>query len=212
VLEGGLKKLLHRAITEQGVRGKPIADSRCKRYPFKSSHGFRKFFETRAYQAGMSRTDVYFLADHSLGIDSNYVRPTEQELIKSYFKIVDHLTINSNKQMVIKEVSDNQLLLAAQMQYKNTEIASLREQTQILGKQLADVIEQQQQHANTFDMKFVKLLDIVKTGLVDQDEATRSLISGEIVKMMPRKLTTKELQKIEEYRNLTGVFIDSTPD
>ena len=28
--------------------------------------------------------------------------------------------------------------------------------------------------------------------------------------MMPRKLTTKELQKIEEYRNLTGVFIDST--
>jgi hypothetical protein len=75
---------------------------------------------------------------------------------------------------------------------------------------LADVIEQQQQHANTFDMKFVKLLDILKTGFVDQDEATRSFISGEIVKMMPRKLTTKELQKIEAYRNLTGVFIDST--
>jgi hypothetical protein len=41
-----------------------------------------------------------------------------------------------------------------------------------MGKQLADVIEQQQQHADIFDMKFVKLLDIVKTGLVDQDEAT----------------------------------------
>ena len=62
----------------------------------------------------------------------------------------------------------------------------------------------------TFDMKFVKLLDIVKTGLVDQDEATKSFISREIVKMMPCKLTTKELQKIEEYRNLTGVFIDSS--
>jgi hypothetical protein len=74
-------------------------------------------------------------------------------------------------------------------------------------KQFADVIEQ---HANTFDMKFVKLLDIVKTGLVDQDEATRSFISGEIVKMMPRKLTTKELQEIEALRNLTGVFIDIT--
>jgi len=73
-----------------------------------------------------------------------------------------------------------------------------------MGKQLADVIEQQQQHADIFDMKFVKLLDIVKTGLVDQN-ATRSFISRE-----PRKLTTKELQKIEEYRNLTGVFIDST--
>jgi hypothetical protein len=88
----------------------------------------------------------------------------------------------------------------------------LKEQTQILSEQLAAVIEQQQQHANTFDMKFKKLLDIVKTGLVDQDEATRSFISGEIVKMMPRKLTTKELQKIEAHRNLTGVFIDSTPE
>lgn len=94
---------------------------------------------------------------------------------------------------------------------KEREIVTLREQTQILSKQLADVIEQQQ-HANTFDMKFIKLLDIVKTGLVDQDETTRSFIRGEIVKMMPRKLTTKELQKIESRRNLTGVFIDSTPD
>jgi hypothetical protein len=79
-----------------------------------------------------------------------------------------------------------------------------------MSKQLADVIEQQQQHANTFDMKFVKLLDIVKTGLADQDEATGSFISREILKMMPRKLTTKELQKIESRRNLTGVFIDNT--
>ena len=45
---------------------------------------------------------------------------------------------------------------------------------------------------------------------MDQDEATRSFISREIVKMMPRKLTTKELQKIEAHRNLTGVLIDGT--
>jgi len=95
---------------------------------------------------------------------------------------------------------------------KDREIRALREQTQIMSKQLTDVIEQQQQHANTFDMKFVKLLDIVKTGLVDQEEVTRSVISREILKMMPRKLTTKELQKIEAHRNLTGVFIDSSPD
>jgi hypothetical protein len=74
------------------------------------------------------------------------------------------------------------------------------------------ITEQQQQHAITFDMKFVKLLDIVKTELADHDEAARSFISRELVKMMLRKLTTKALQKIEEYRNLTGVFIDSTPD
>ena len=100
----------------------------------------------------------------------------------------------------------------ADLEIKSKEIAALKQQNQIMSKQLADVIEQQQQHANTFDMKFAKLLEIVKTGSVDQDEATRSFISGEIVKMMPRKLTTKELQKIESRHNLTGVFIDSTPD
>jgi|SRR5215467_4733772 len=92
------------------------------------------------------------------------------------------------------------------------EIRALREQNQIMNEQLTAVIEQQQHHADNFDMKLAKLLEIVKTGSVDQDEATRSFISGEIVKMMPRKLTTKELQKIESRRNLTGIFIDNTPD
>jgi hypothetical protein len=75
-------KILSRAIVEQGVRGKPITGDgrgRGTRYPFKASHGFRKFFTTRAYQAGMSRTNVYELVDHSMGIDSNYVRSTEQD-------------------------------------------------------------------------------------------------------------------------------------
>jgi hypothetical protein len=102
------------------------------------------------------------------------------------------------------------MVLEAEQSQK--EFAALRDQTQILSKQLADGIEQQQQHADTFDMKFVKLLDIVKTGMVDQDEATRSFIREEIVKMMPHKLTTKELQKIEALRNLTRVFTDLSPD
>jgi integrase len=93
---------------------------------------------------------------------------------------------------------------------KDQEIQGLRKQTQILSEQLAAVIEQQQQHANSFDRKFEGLLKIVNTRF-HQDDAT-AFISGELSKMMPRKLTTKELQKIEEYRNLTGVFIDSTPD
>jgi integrase len=95
-------------------------------------------------------------------------------------------------------------------QRKDQEIQGLRKQTQILNEQLAAVIEQQQQHANSFDRKFEELLKIVNTRF-HQDDAT-AVISGQISKMMPRKLTTKELQKIESRRNLTGVFIDSMPD
>src|SRR5215813_4126370 len=77
-----------------------------------------------------------------------------------------------------------------------------------MNEQLAAVTEQQQHHADIFDMKLAKLLEIVKTGSVDQDEAARSFISGEIVKMMPRKLTTKELQKIEAHRIEGSYLID----
>jgi hypothetical protein len=91
----GIIKILRRAITEQDVRGNPITDEgETARYPFRVTHGFRKFL-TKAYQAGMSRTDVYILVDHQMGIDNSYVKPTEQELIRSYFKIIDHLTINN---------------------------------------------------------------------------------------------------------------------
>jgi len=56
-------------------------------------------------------------------------------------------------------------------------------------------------------MKFVKLLEIVKTSVV-QDDAAKSFIHEGIVKIMLRKLTTTEV--IEALRNLTGVFTDST--
>jgi hypothetical protein len=56
-------------------------------------------------------------------------------------------------------------------------------------------------------MKFVKLLEIVKTSVV-QDDAAKSFIREGIVKIMLRKLTTTEV--IEALRNLTGVFTDST--
>jgi uncharacterized protein (UPF0335 family) len=228
----GLRALVERALRTEGLR-KKLDMKMIRRHEFKTNHGFRKFFQTNC-EPKMKSLDVMTLMGQDTGLAASYNKPTVDMLLTEYLKAVDNLTINKDSQQQT-EIIRNQQMLAVEIQAKaqriesledeiksmrgdmknisnDQEIRALREQNQILSKQLADVIEQQQQHANTFDMKFVKLLDIVKTGLVDQDEATRSFISGEIAKMMPRKLTTKELQKIESRRNLTGVFIDSTPD
>ena len=179
-------RIIEQGLKEQGIRT-PLTNG-AKHYEFQAAHGFRKFFKTAPEQAGMHGINVETLMGHGLGISDHYARPTDLDLLKDYLKTVDSLTISNTKQMVIKEVSENQQALAAQMQSKDREIQALREQTQEMNKQLTAVIEQQQQDANTFDMKFVKLLEIVN-----------SLDQKEILKMMPRKLTTKERQKTEEF-------------
>ena len=103
----------------------------------------------------------------------------------------------------------NQQALAAEMQAKDQEIQGLRKQTQILNEQLAAVIEQQLQHANSFDRKFQELLKIVNTRF-HQDDAT-AFISGETSKMIPRKLT-RESESICQQRThvlivLTFLFL-----
>jgi integrase len=138
----GIIKILRRAITEQDVRGKPITgEGETVRYPFRVTHGFRKFFETKAYQAGMSRTDVYFLVDHELGIDSSYVRPTEQELIRSYFKIIDCLTING-KSLENSEILRNQQELATKMLERDNTIQSLQQELRFFKREFTLYKEQ----------------------------------------------------------------------
>jgi restriction endonuclease len=158
----------------------------------------------------MKESDVERLMGHAGNwSNASYNRPPEDWLIEAYLKAIPDLTIYKPNE-VAEQTQKQTQELTERMESNDQEIRALREQNQIMSKQLAAVIEQQQQHADIFDTKLVKLFEIVKTPLVDQDEATRSFISGEIVKMMRRKLTTKELQKIEAHRNLTGVFIDST--
>lgn len=60
---------------------------------FKSCHGFRKWFKTRASQT-MKRNDVELLVGHLSGIDASYYKPTLEELEREYLKAVPHLTIS----------------------------------------------------------------------------------------------------------------------
>lgn len=102
---GGVKKLLDRSLWEQGIREKPRSSQGANRYDFKAAHGLRKWFKTRAEQAGMLPMNVEILMDHSMGISDHYGKPGEPDLLKDYLKVVDSLTINSDKKQQDEKIN-----------------------------------------------------------------------------------------------------------
>ena len=96
----------------QGIRDK-LSDPQVKRHEFKSTHSFRKIFETRCQKARMNHNNIKLLMDHSLGESQNYHRPTEQELLEDYLYDVDLITINEEfglrKKIEVLEVDKSKL-------------------------------------------------------------------------------------------------------
>ena len=85
--------MISEAWRVQGVRDLLDRTKNVKRHEFKSTHSFRKYFETKC-QLKMNHNNIKLLMDHSLGESQNYHRPTVQELLDDYLNVVDLLTIN----------------------------------------------------------------------------------------------------------------------
>lgn len=92
----GIKRLVERALWAQGLRT-PLGEGE-KRHEFKTDHGFRKFFKTRAEQA-MKPINVEWLLGHSTGVSDSYYRPQENELLADYIKAVPLLQISEAAQV-----------------------------------------------------------------------------------------------------------------
>jgi hypothetical protein len=136
-----IKKLLNIPLWEQGIRTKPQSSHGANRYEFKAAHGLRKWFKTRTEQAGMKPINVELLMGHSLGLSDHYYEPTEYELMDDYLKAVDSLTINNAKQMVIKEVLENQQILATEIQAKAQRIQSLEDDIKSMREDMKNIFE-----------------------------------------------------------------------
>jgi integrase len=93
-----IRNMIYDAWKVQGVRGK-LSDPERKRHEFKSSHGFRKFFETKCQNSKMNHNNIKLLMDHSLAESQNYHRPTVDELFEDYRNAVDFLTINEENRL-----------------------------------------------------------------------------------------------------------------
>lgn len=138
----GIRKLIYDAWKVQGVIEKSVAGYRT--HDFKSSHGFRKFFQTHAMQV-MYSSNVEILMGHSasMGLKQNYYKPTEKMLLDDYLKAVEFLTLNNgrlkhdNEIKELVEKSEDELIELRESNSLNTEaIANL---TDRLLKMMEDV-------------------------------------------------------------------------
>lgn len=111
---GSIRNMIGEAWRIQGIRD--LLDLDKKRHEFKSTHSFRKVFETKC-QKVMNHNNIKLLMDHSLGESQNYHRPTEQELLDDYLNVADLLTINDEfrlkRKIEVLEVEKTQLEIIA---------------------------------------------------------------------------------------------------
>ncbi len=150
--ETGISEVLQQGYEEQDLR-QPLPEG-VRRHPFKLSHGFRKFFDTRALSAGMTPLNVALLESHDTGISQSYFRPSKQELLEAYLKIVDNLVINRDQKVATqwqKTVSE----LTEKSEHENyailSKLAEKEKETENVKKQLEELQKQQQNMIQFFN-------------------------------------------------------------
>ena len=85
------------------------------------------------------------LLGHSIGLSDAYYRPTEQQCLNEYLKVVDDLTINNeyrlSKQVkeLVEENQDKDYLIKGKLQEKDEQIKVLTSQLNDIAKQVQDI-------------------------------------------------------------------------
>ena len=115
------------------------------------NHGFRKFFETTAFNNGMSVIYVRRLLGQKSGLEDSYFKPTWKDLLEGnnkvagYLSIVDDLTINEenklrNENLILKKKSKNQdYIINGKLMEKERQIEGLQQSIEKILDTLGDL-------------------------------------------------------------------------
>jgi integrase len=136
----GIKRLLERALWEQGIRQSlPYG---VRRHDWKAAHGFRKFYKTHAEQA-MKPINVEITLGHNIGVSASYYKPRESEVLEDYLKAVELLTISNDKTILTKQVAElkqrsknSEYIIRGKLQEKDEQINALSEQFSSMKEQM----------------------------------------------------------------------------
>jgi integrase len=140
----GIKRLIERAIWAQGLRKK--LENGKKRHPFQAVHSFRKWFKTRCEIGGMKPINVEKLLAHSIGISDSYYRPTENELLEDYLKVVNLLSVDKETQLqeMLTTYKENTTadkdVIRRQLQEKDYAIQKLNEEFSVLKSMVENMV------------------------------------------------------------------------
>lgn len=135
---GGIKRLLERALWEQGIR-QPLKVG-TKRHEWKAVHGFRKYYKSRSEQV-MRPINVELTMGHDIGISGSYYKPTEKEVLEDYLKAAPLLTINADNLILQKKVEeltekskDNEYIIRGRLAEKDRQIEELKNKQEEMEK------------------------------------------------------------------------------
>jgi hypothetical protein len=140
----GIKRLLERALWEQGIR-EPLKEGE-RRHEWKAAHGFRKFYQSRTEQM-MKPINIQITMGHNIGISESYYKPTERELLDDYLKAADLLTLNGDKAVLQRQVAelkektkDNDYVIRTKLEEKDKQIEALTQNQNRLESEVLDIL------------------------------------------------------------------------
>ena len=101
---GRIRRFIGKTLRDCGLRTVSLEGKSSQRFHIMANHGFRKFFETNAFRAGMDHMYLRRLMGQQSGLEDSYLKLSEEELLEGdskhvgYIGIIDQLTIDdSNK-------------------------------------------------------------------------------------------------------------------
>jgi hypothetical protein len=103
-----------------------------------ANHGFRKFCHTTMTNAKINPEIREMLLGHSIGLSNSYYRPTVEEMLNEYQKVVNELTIDPSNRLQkkveeLKEKDDFQnYVIDKKMKEKDEQIKALQDSINFL--------------------------------------------------------------------------------
>jgi integrase len=114
-----------------------IRNQKKRRHDF-TVNGFRKYFKTKAEQAGMKPINIEILMGHSVGISDSYYRPTEDELLQDYSRVTDALTVSPENKLR-HELETRGRSMEMNLREKERKIANLETEISEISRRLYEV-------------------------------------------------------------------------
>ena len=133
-------KYLKYILVKVGIRTitPSTPSSKRKRKEISQNHGFRKFAMTTMANKRINPEIREMLLNHAIGLGNSYYRPTVEEMLNEYLKVVDNLTINDENRLSkqveeLKEKNqDKDYVIKGKLKEKEEQIKNLEESVKFL--------------------------------------------------------------------------------
>jgi integrase len=143
----------NKLLRKVGIRPPTLENldqKRNRRHNIMQCHGFRKFFETNTFKAGMDNMYLRRLMGQKSGLEDAYLKLTEEELLEGdskhvgYIGIIDQLTINEENKLrrKVETLTEKKDEIQKMKDKHEQEMKSMREDMNKQFKQVMEMIQQ----------------------------------------------------------------------